>query len=140
MPSITLLLYAGILYMIYDMFYSKKSDSEIFQEGFAVNKNLSYQPYVYQEMVDVLLNDMHGFGHNYEEVIKPVFGKLKNNDDARELKQIFGKRPYTGLVGSFGLLNDEVPLTTWLQDELYDSEKVDLRKYLHNKGITEHFV
>jgi hypothetical protein len=84
---------------------------------------------------------MHGNGTE-EQPIYDVFSAIKTNSDAKQLKKEFGLRHYTGdFTGSFGLfLNDEVPLSTWLDNELNDSEKQKVRNILKNNAVNEYFV
>lgn len=139
--QITLIIYAAIAFFIYDTFFKEKSDSDKFTELFKPQVGLSYPEWAYKEMVTKLLNAMHGYGTE-EEPIYEVFRTLKNNEDARQLKKEFGMRPYTGdFVGSFGLLlNDELPLSTWLDNELTQEEKDKVKRILKNNGVTEYFV
>jgi len=139
--QITLILYAAIAYFIYDTFFKEKSESEEFSDSIKPQSSLSYPIYAYKEMVTKLLNAMHGYGTE-EQPIYEVFRSIKNDNDARQLKKEFGMRPYTGdFVGSFGLLlNDEVPLSTWLDNELTQSEKDEVKRILKSNGVTEYFV
>lgn len=139
--QLTLIIYGAIAFFIYDMFFKDKSDSEQFSELFKPQTGLSYPEWAYKEMVTKLLNAMHGYGTD-EQPIYEVFKSLKNDDDARQLKKEFGMRPYTGdFVGSFGLLlNDELPLSTWLDNELDQSEKDKVKQILKSNGVTEYFV
>lgn len=139
--NFNVILYGVIGYLIYDTFIKGKSVNEEFDESFGQINNLSFPLYVYKEMVTKLLNAMHGNGTD-EQAIYDVFTAIKSNADAIQLKKEFGLRAYTGdFIGSFGLLvNDEVPLTTWLDNELDDSEKAKVRNILKNNGVNEYFV
>jgi len=139
--NFNLILYGVIGYLVYDMFLKGKTENDEFQEGFGNIDKLSYPPYAYKEMVTKLLNAMHG-NMTDEQPIYDVFAAIKTNQDAKQLKKEFGLRPYTGdFIGSFGLLlNDEVPLSTWLDNELEDDEKQKVRNILKNNGVNEYFV
>lgn len=141
MMNFNLIIYGIIGYLVYDTFLKGKTESEEFSSLIKPQSGLSYPLYAYKEMVTKLLNAMHGYGTE-EGPILEVFESLKNDNDARQLKKEFGMRPYTGdFIGSFGLLlNDEVPLSTWLDNELTDSEKIQVRKILKRNGVTEYFV
>lgn len=139
--NFNLILYGVIGYLVYDLFLKGKSEGDEFDESFGQISGLSYPLYAYKEMTTKLLNAMHGNGTD-EEPIYDVFRTIRTNADAIELKKEFGLRAYTGdFIGSFGLLiNDEVPLTTWLDNELDDSEKSKIRTILKNNNVTEYFV
>jgi hypothetical protein len=141
MMNFNLILYGVIGYLVYDLFLKGKSEGDEFDESFGQISGLSYPLYAYKEMTTKLLNAMHGNGTD-EEPIYDVFRTIRTNADAIELKKEFGLRAYTGdFIGSFGLLiNDEVPLTTWLDNELDDSEKSKIRTILKNNNVTEYFV
>lgn len=139
--NFSIIIYGIIGYLVYDMFLKGKSESDEFQDAFGNTGQLSYPLYAYKEMTTKLLNAMHGNGTE-EEPIYDVFRTIRTNADAVQLKKEFGLRHYTGdFIGSFGLLiNDEVPLTTWLDNELEDSEKAKIRTILKNNNVTEYFV
>lgn len=138
--NFSLIIYGIIGFLIYDTFFKGKSESEQFSDTIDKQTGLSYPEYAYKEMVTKLLNAMHGYQTD-EEPIFQVFRSLKNNNDARQLKKEFGMRPYTGdFIGSFGMLiNDPLPLSTWLDNELTESEKSQVRKILKNNNVTEYF-
>jgi len=141
MMNFSLIIYAVIGYLIYDIFFKGKSESEEFSDLIKPQSGLSYPLYAYKEMVTKLLNAMHGYGTS-EQVIYDVFNTIKNNMDARQLKKEFGMRPYTGdFTGSFALLlNEPEPLSSWLDNELTESEKQAVRNILKSNGVTEYFV
>jgi hypothetical protein len=141
MMNFNLILYGVIGYLVYDMFLKGKSEGDKFGESFGQISGLSYPLYAYKEMTTKLLNAMHG-NMTDEEPIYDVFRTIKTEGDAIQLKKEFGLRPYTGdFIGSFGMLiNDAVPLTTWLDNELDDSEKQIIRNILKNNNVKEYFV
>ena len=141
MRNFSLIIYGVIGYLIYDIFLKGKSESEEFSDLIKPQTGLSYPLYAYKEMVTKLLNAMHGYGTD-EKVIYDVFDTIKNNMDARQLKKEFGMRPYTGdFTGSFALLlNEPEPLSSWLDNELSESEKQTVRNILKSNGVTEYFV
>ncbi len=134
-----LILYGVIGFLIYDIFLAGKSKTDKYSGTIPIGNTLSYPPYAYTEMVNKLLNAMHGFGTWHEDIYE-VFRMIKTNDDAKKLKAEFGLRPYTGALGSFGLLNESVDLSTWLNEELTSSEVSTVRSILKKNNITEHFV
>lgn len=139
--NFNLIIYAIIGFLVYDTFLKGKSESEEFSDLVKPGEKLSYPLYAYKEMVTKLLNAMHGYGTD-EVVIYEVFRSIKTNSDAMQLKKEFGMRPYTGdFTGSFALLlNEPEPLSSWLDNELDDTEKLKVRQILKSNGVTEYFV
>lgn len=110
------------------------------QEATAVNTETqqagqpTYQNSQYFAWANRLEQAMFDVGTD-EDAIFSVFSQLRNNADFLKLKQAFGVRNYTGGYVP-GFLSDDLSLDGWIQQELDNSEIVQLNNILANKGIS----
>lgn len=136
-----IILLLGIIYLIYDLVFKKKTEEELKQSEIdkELNENkLSYPKSQYYGFADSLETSMENATTD-EETIYSVFRKLKNNADYLMLTKAFGKRVYTGeLFGSlFSMVDfsEGNSLEQWLNFELDDSERNYVNSILKKKNI-----
>lgn len=142
MLRIEIILLLGVVYMIYDLFFKKKTEQEIKEKEIDKElneKKLSYPKSQYYSFADSLETAMENATTD-EETIYSVFRKLKNNNDYLMLQKAFGSRVYSGEL--FGVLISYIDFTNgntleqWLHFELDDSEINKLNDILKLRKIT----
>jgi hypothetical protein len=137
-----IILLLGIVYLIYDLVFKKKTSSE--KKDTEIDKELNeakltFPKSQYYSFADSLETSMENATTD-EETIYSVFKKLKTNADYLMLTKAFGKRVYTGEVfGSlFSMLDfsEGNSLEQWLNFELDDVERNELNIILKKKNIS----
>jgi len=135
--NIKLIIYAFVIWLIYDMFIRRKNPTDDYQDYVQVGGKPSYADYRYAEFCDQLQSAMWGEQWTYADV-KPTIMKMNNSADVQKLKQTWGQRDYTGswLGATGGLIFPAMTLTGW-----FDQEGVlgEVNKLLKSKGIKELF-
>ena len=112
-------------------FIKEKIEDYNSTSGYKVEENnLSYTTSEYKAMADQLFNAMDGLGTD-DTVIYDVLNRLNNIDDWNYLVKMYGTRSNTSWVSSFSGI-----LTTWLRDELDDSEVKKVNNILSKMGVT----
>lgn len=94
-------------------------------------KNLTYPKSDYYLFCSTLESAMQYTGTD-EDSIKDVISKLKNQDDWNFLQKAFGTRTKYGGTFDKDITGD---LKMWLIDELYDSERQEIRDMLKKRNI-----
>lgn len=142
MLRLELILIVGIIYLIWDNFFKKKTPEE--KKQLEIDKELNeskltYKKSQYYTFADSLESAMENATTD-EQTIYNVFQKLENDNDFLMLEKAFGKRIYTGEV--FGVITGAFDFTEgnsleqWLHFELSDDEIKQVNSILKKNKIT----